>query len=59
MPGRILIIDDEKDMLVLLRRILTEETDHETVTESDPHRAVELFKENPFKNHKRERRDNN
>jgi len=48
MPGRILIIDDEKDMLVLLRRILTEETDHETVTESDPHRAVELFKENPF-----------
>ena len=48
MPGRILIIDDEKDMLVLLKRIITEETDHEAVTESDPHRALELFRENPF-----------
>jgi len=48
MPGRILIIDDEKDMLVLLKRIITEETDHEAVTESDPHRALELFRESPF-----------
>jgi len=48
MAGRILIIDDEKDMLVLLKRIITEETDHEAVTESDPHRAIELFRENPF-----------
>ena len=48
MAGRILIIDDEKDMLVLLKRIITEETDHEAVTESDPHRALGLFKENPF-----------
>jgi len=48
MPGRILIIDDEKDMLVLLKRIITEETDHEAVTESDPHRALERFRESPF-----------
>jgi DNA-binding NtrC family response regulator len=48
MAGRILIIDDEKDMLVLLKRIITEETDHEAVTESDPQRALELFRENPF-----------
>jgi len=48
MSGRILIIDDEKDMLVLLKRIITEETDHEVVTESDPHRALELFRKNAF-----------
>ena len=48
MSGRILIIDDEKDMLVLLKRIITEETEHEAVTESDPKRALELFRENPF-----------
>jgi DNA-binding NtrC family response regulator len=48
MAGRILIIDDEKDMLVLLKRIITEETDHEAVTESDPQRALELFRESPF-----------
>jgi len=48
MAGRILIVDDEKDMLVLLKRIITEETDHEAVTESDPSRALELFREDPF-----------
>ncbi|MFO7460373.1 MAG: sigma-54 dependent transcriptional regulator [Desulfatiglandales bacterium] len=48
MPGRILIIDDEKDMLALLKRILAEETQHEVVTETNPVRALELFKERPF-----------
>jgi DNA-binding NtrC family response regulator len=48
MAGRILIIDDEKDILVLLKRIISEETDHEAVTESDPQRALELFKGTPF-----------
>ena len=48
MSGRILLVDDEKDMLVLLKRIITEETDHEAVTESDPSRALDLFKEDPF-----------
>jgi DNA-binding NtrC family response regulator len=48
MPGRILIIDDEKDMLALLKRILAEETQHEVVTETNPVTALELFKEKPF-----------
>jgi DNA-binding NtrC family response regulator len=48
MPGRILIVDDEKDMLVLLKRIISEDTDHEVVTETDPSRALELFKEQAF-----------
>jgi DNA-binding NtrC family response regulator len=47
MPGRILIIDDEKDMLALLKRIVSEETDHEVITENSPYRALELFKAEP------------
>ena len=34
MAGKILIVDDEKDMLTLLQRIISEEKDHEVVTES-------------------------
>jgi len=48
MSGRILIVDDEKDMLALLKRIITEETDHSVVVETDPLRALELFKAAPF-----------
>jgi DNA-binding NtrC family response regulator len=48
MPGRILIIDDERDMLALLRRIISEETAYEVVTEGDPVKALELFKESHF-----------
>jgi DNA-binding NtrC family response regulator len=48
MPGRILIVDDEKDMLALLKRIISEETEHEVVTETDPVHALELFKEKAF-----------
>jgi DNA-binding NtrC family response regulator len=48
MPGRILVIDDEKDMLALLKRIITEETDYEVVTEADPVKGLELFRENHF-----------
>ncbi len=48
MAGKILIVDDEKDMLVLLQRIIREETDHETVTQSDPFRALELLDEDGF-----------
>ena len=48
MPGRILIIDDEKDMLTLLRRIILEESDHELVTETDPLRAIELSRDKVF-----------
>ena len=48
MAGRILIIDDEKDMLVLLQRIISEETDHKLDTATNPVKAVELFKKSPF-----------
>jgi DNA-binding NtrC family response regulator len=48
MSGKILIVDDEKDMLVLLRRIISEERDHELVTETNPSRALELFREGLF-----------
>lgn len=48
MPGRILIVDDERDMLVLMQRIISEETDHEVVTEPNPQRALQLFRETPF-----------
>jgi len=48
MSGRILIVDDEKDMLVLLQRIISEESEHQVVTESNPQRALQLFRENPF-----------
>ncbi|RJR50130.1 MAG: sigma-54-dependent Fis family transcriptional regulator [Desulfobacteraceae bacterium] len=48
MSGRILIVDDEKDMLVLLQRIISEESDHQVATESNPQRALQLFRENPF-----------
>ncbi|KAF0122358.1 MAG: two component sigma54 specific Fis family transcriptional regulator [bacterium] len=48
MSGRILIVDDEKDMLVLLRRIISEKTDLQLVTESDSVMALELFKKQPF-----------
>ncbi|RJQ56280.1 MAG: sigma-54-dependent Fis family transcriptional regulator [Desulfobacteraceae bacterium] len=48
MGGRILIVDDEKDMLTLLKRMITEDTDHTVVTETNPVKALELFRESPF-----------
>jgi len=48
MPGRILIVDDEKDMLALLKRIISEETEHDVMTETDPVHALEMFKEKAF-----------
>ncbi len=47
MAGRILIVDDEKDMLALLRRMIAEERDLEVITENDPARAVERFRTQP------------
>jgi DNA-binding NtrC family response regulator len=47
MAGRILVVDDEKDMLALLRRMITEERDFEVITESDPNRALERFRTEP------------
>jgi DNA-binding NtrC family response regulator len=48
MAGRILIVDDETDMLLLLNRIISEETDHVVVTESDPKKALDLFRQETF-----------
>lgn len=48
MVGKILVIDDEKDMLLLIERIITDETAHEVTTESDPVKALELFESQPF-----------
>ncbi len=48
MSGKIMIVDDEKDMLALLKRIISEETDHQLVAETNPARALEIFREDPF-----------
>jgi DNA-binding NtrC family response regulator len=48
MAGKILIVDDEKDMLILLQRIISEETEHELVAENNPFRALELFGDRHF-----------
>ena len=48
MQGRILVVDDERDMLLLLERIITEETDHKVVTAVDPREALEQVKTGSF-----------
>ncbi len=47
MPGRILVVDDEKDMLVLLRRMITEDRNYEVISDPDPARALERFRKDP------------
>ncbi|MGB7913548.1 MAG: response regulator [Desulfobaccales bacterium] len=46
MPGTIVIVDDEPDMLMLLKIILTEKTDYQVLTTSDPNQALEWCREN-------------
>jgi DNA-binding NtrC family response regulator len=48
MKSRILIVDDERDMLALLTRIITEKTEHEVMAEYDPLRAIEIIHAEPF-----------
>lgn len=48
MTGKILIVDDKPDMLLLLKRIIGEETDHEVVTELNPEKALNLLRESSF-----------
>jgi DNA-binding NtrC family response regulator len=48
MSFNILVVDDEKDMLALLSRYITEETDYQIKTENDPLNALEIFKKEPF-----------
>jgi DNA-binding NtrC family response regulator len=44
MTATIVIVDDEPDLLDLLKLILTEKTDHKILTTSDPHQAIEWCK---------------
>ena len=48
MKGRIMVIDDERDMLALLTRIISDKTDHHVTTEYDPLKAVERIRNEPF-----------
>ncbi|MGQ9687251.1 MAG: response regulator [Desulfobaccales bacterium] len=41
MAATIVIVDDEPDLLELLKLILTEKTDHKVLTTQDPHQAIE------------------
>lgn len=45
MPGNILIVDDEKDMLSLLSRIIKEDKDYNITAETDPFRALKILNE--------------
>jgi DNA-binding NtrC family response regulator len=42
MPEKLLIVDDEPDMLKLLSMIIREKTSYEAVTTNNPHEALEL-----------------
>ncbi len=48
MRGSILIVDDKPEMLILLQRIINEETDHEVVTETNPVKALEQLQQRSF-----------
>lgn len=48
MPEKILIADDEPDMLKLLSMILKEKTPYEVVTTNNPLEALELAKQGGF-----------
>lgn len=48
MKVNILVVDDEKDMLILLSRIIEEETGHDVTTEGNPEKAWTLFEKNKF-----------
>jgi len=48
MAGKILVIDDEKDMLVLLKRILSGKTPHLVEVTDDPLQVDELLEKNHY-----------
>jgi len=48
MSGKILIIDDETDMLVMLEMLITDKTPHEVVTTNNPFEIEELLAQNDF-----------
>ncbi|MFH1349452.1 MAG: response regulator [Pseudomonadota bacterium] len=48
MAERILVIDDEVDMLMLLRMIIEDNTDFEVETTNSPSEGIKLIKEKDF-----------
>ena len=48
MSGKILIIDDEPDMLVMLEMLITDKTPHEVVTTNNPFEIEDLLAKNDF-----------
>ena len=48
MPERILIIDDEVDMLMLLRMIIEDNTDYEVETTNSPTEGIKLLRDEQF-----------
>lgn len=48
MPQRILVIDDEPDMLMLLRIMIEENTDHEVETTNNPSEGIKLFSQKDY-----------
>lgn len=48
MPEKLLIVDDEPDMLKLLSMIIREKTPYEVITTNNPLEAYELAKEGGF-----------
>ena len=48
MPGKILIIDDEPDMLVMLEMLITDKTTHAVVTTNNPFEIEDLLAKDEF-----------
>jgi DNA-binding NtrC family response regulator len=48
MPERILVVDDEPNMLRLLKTILTDRTGYEVATTNNPLEVSKLLQEEPF-----------
>ncbi|MFH0787185.1 MAG: response regulator [Pseudomonadota bacterium] len=48
MEGKILIVDDELDILELLEMIITERTPHQVITTNNPLEVPLMLKESPF-----------
>lgn len=48
MAGKILVIDDELDMLMLLKMLIEDNTSYEVVTTNSPTEAIRILKENHY-----------
>jgi DNA-binding NtrC family response regulator len=48
MPQKILVVDDELDMLMLLRMIIEDNTDYEVETTNNPSEGLKLITDNEY-----------